>query len=318
MASRPLGSSGLEVSALSVGSWQTFEHLPRETGIAILATARDAGIDFFDDARYDDRTGAAPMATGYSEVVFGEIFRGAGLKREATVVANKLWWEFWPEQSAAQELEASLGRMGFDYVDLIYANPPPKGLSVAELVGAVAELVSSGKARAWGIVNWPAALIAEAVAAAAGGSAPALCAAQLPYSLVQRSPVEDEDMVHMLRAGGIPVVASFVLAGGALTGKYRSGDERSGQASGGRVAARLHDPSLRPALSAGEQLRALADEAGTTPAAMAIAWTLSNPDVASVLFGATSPAQVLQNAAAPDLLSSMDADLLARLRQIGP
>jgi aryl-alcohol dehydrogenase-like predicted oxidoreductase len=124
-------------------------------------------------------------------------------------------------------------------------------------------------------------------------------------------------MVHVLRAAGIPVVASFVLAGGALTGKYRSGSDRSEAARGGRVAARLDDPSLRPALSAGERLHALAAEVGTTPAAMAIAYTLSNPDVASVLFGATSPAQLLQNAAAPALLSSMDADLLARLRQIG-
>ena len=113
--SRTLGASGIEVSSLSLGSWRTYERLPAETGVAILRAARDEGINFFDDARYDDETGTAPLPTGYSEVLFGELFRGAGLRRDEAVVTNKLWWEFWPEQSAAAELDASLQRMGFDY-----------------------------------------------------------------------------------------------------------------------------------------------------------------------------------------------------------
>src|SRR6266536_3394409 len=153
---RPLGSSGMDVSALSLGSWRTFERLPAETGIAIVRAARDAGINFFDDARYDDETGKAPIPTGYSEVLFGELFRGAGVRRDEAVVANKLWWEFWPEQSAAAELDASLRRMRFDHVDLIYALPPPEGMSVADLVAGVGNLIASGKARAWGVANWPA------------------------------------------------------------------------------------------------------------------------------------------------------------------
>ncbi len=88
----------------------------------------EAGITFLDDARYNDETGSAPMPTGYSEVLFGELFRTAGWKREDTIVSNKLWWEFWPEQDAAAELDGSLGRMGFDYIDVIYANPPPADL----------------------------------------------------------------------------------------------------------------------------------------------------------------------------------------------
>jgi len=153
---RPLGSSGMDVSALSLGSWRTFERLPAETGIAIMRAARDEGINFFDDARYNDETGKAPIPTGYSEVLFGELFRGSGVRRDEAVVANKLWWEFWPEQSAAAELDASLQRMRFDHVDLIYANPPPAELEVAGLVAAVGGLVTAGKARAWGLVNWPA------------------------------------------------------------------------------------------------------------------------------------------------------------------
>src|SRR6516225_8528401 len=154
--SRPLGSSGIEVSPLSLGSWRTYERLPAETGVAILRAARGEGINFFDDARYDDETGTAPLPTGYSEVLFGELFRGAGLRRDEAVVANKLWWEFWPEQNAAAELDGSLARMGFDHVDLIYANPPPEGFAIAEMVTAVGGLLDGGKARAWAMVNWPA------------------------------------------------------------------------------------------------------------------------------------------------------------------
>src|SRR6266496_4681220 len=107
-------------------------------------------------ARYNDETGRAPLPTGYSEVLFGELFRGAGVRRGEVVVANKLWWEFWPDQSAAAELDASLARMGFEYVDVIYANPPPGGLAIADMVAAVGGLLGSGKARAWAMVNWQA------------------------------------------------------------------------------------------------------------------------------------------------------------------
>ena len=78
---RPLGTSGMTVSAMSLGSWRTFERLPPEAGAAILAAARDEGINFLDDARYDDETGRAPLPTGYSEVLFGELFRSAGVRR---------------------------------------------------------------------------------------------------------------------------------------------------------------------------------------------------------------------------------------------
>src|SRR5215470_14482279 len=111
---RPLGSSGIAVSALSLGSWRTYERIDQRAGIAILRAAYEEGITFFDDARYDDETGLAPIRTGQSEVVFGNLFRAAGLPRDDVVVANKLWWEFWPEQSAADELDASLRRMRFD------------------------------------------------------------------------------------------------------------------------------------------------------------------------------------------------------------
>ena len=131
MKRTPLGRSGLEVSRLSLGSWRTFERISREDALAVMGAARERGFNFLDDARYDDETGTAPIPTGYSEVLFGELFRAAGWDRDDTVVSNKLWWEFWPEQSAAAELDGSLARMGFDYVDLIYANPPPDDLPIS-------------------------------------------------------------------------------------------------------------------------------------------------------------------------------------------
>jgi L-glyceraldehyde 3-phosphate reductase len=311
LSPRPLGSSGMEVSALSLGSWRTFERLPAGTGAAIMRAAREEGINFFDDARYDDETGAAPLPTGYSEVLFGELFRAAGVRRADVVVANKLWWEFWPEQSAAAELDASLARMRFDYVDVIYANPPPEGLPVPDLVGDVAGLVTSGRARAWALVNWPAGLAAQAVEAAAGAGAAPPCTIQLPYSVVRRSWVEDPVMTGALSAAGAGVVASFSLEGGVLTGKYLAGP------AAGRASGTVTGSQAAPALAAARELTALASELGTTAAALALAFPLTNPVVTSVLFGATSPQQLRSNCAAAALLDRLDPADQERLRQIG-
>jgi len=294
MRRQPLGRSELEVSRLALGSWRTFERISREDGLAVMRAAREHGFNFLDDARYDDETGTAPMRTGYSEVLFGELFRAAGWDRADIVVANKLWWEFWPEQSAAAELEASLGRMRFDYVDLIYANPPPDGLAVSEMVTAVSELVSSGKARAWGIVNWQAGPFLEAVRAAEDQGVPPPCAAQLPYSLARRDWVESAEMTAALEASGAGVVASFVMAGGVLTGKYDAGGS-------GRATGQLDDPRLAAARELGRKLYSLAEERGSSPAALAIAFAVAHPRVASVLFGATSPAQIAENVSALEI-----------------
>jgi aryl-alcohol dehydrogenase-like predicted oxidoreductase len=288
---QPLARSGLEVSRLALGSWRTFERIGREDGLAVMSAAREHGLNFLDDARYNDETGRAPIPTGYSEVLFGELFRAAGWDRADTVVSNKLWWEFWPEQSAAEELDGSLARMGFEYVDLIYANPPPPDLPVADMVAAVAELVRAGKARAWGIVNWQAEPFLEAIRAAGEQGAPMPCAAQLPYSLLQRDWAEGPQMRDALAASGAGIVASFVMAGGVLTGKYDAG-------ATGRAAAEIDTQRFAAARERGRRLRELATELGESPAALAIAFALAYPPVASVLFGATSPAQIAENVTA--------------------
>jgi aryl-alcohol dehydrogenase-like predicted oxidoreductase len=312
MEHRALGASGIEVSALALGSWRTFERIPEETGLAVMTAARDRGIDFLDDARYDDTTGTAPLQTGYSEVVFGELFRAAGWKRDQVVVANKLWWEFWPEQTAADELDASLGRMHFDYVDLIYAERPPDGLAVEDVVASAAGLIESGKARSWGVLNWQPEQIAEAARIAASQGTPQPCAAQLPYSLAYPKFVEDRAMSEALDKARASVVASAVLAGGALTGKYGAAD------GGGRLSCERDSPRWHKAFEVGERLRALADEMGTTAARLAIAFCLANARVASVLFGATTPDQVADNVGALELLAHRGEDELAELRSLLP
>jgi aryl-alcohol dehydrogenase-like predicted oxidoreductase len=306
---RPLGASGIDVSVFSLGSWRTYERISREEGVAVLRAARECGIDLLEVARYNDETGRAPIPTGYSEVVFGEVLRRSGWPRDEVTIANKLWWEFWPQQTAREELAASLERTGLDHFDFVYSDPPPPELALEEVVGAVGELIADGTVRAWAIVNWPASRVAEAGAIARTHGVPPPCAAQLPYNLVSRAWVEGTEMVGALRACDARVVASFVLAGGALSGKY------SAAGASGRLTSELDSPRAQEALAAVEPLRALAADAGTTPAALAMAFALANDAVASVLFGATRPEQVVENVRAAEV--ELSAAQLAELRAIG-
>ncbi|TMF38317.1 MAG: aldo/keto reductase [Chloroflexi bacterium] len=311
MDRRRLGSSDLEVSRLSLGSWRTYERIPKDAGVAVMRKAREEGINFLDDARYNDETGEAPLKTGYSEVVFGELFRAAGWKRDQVILANKLWWEFWPEQSAAQELDASLQRMRIDHIDLAYAAEPPEGFALEQLVEDVTALITAGKLRAWGVLNWRPSLIADAarIASRAGVAGP--CAAQLPYSLVLRSPVEDAEMVQALEEAKVSVVASYTLYGGALTGKY------SQPGAEGRVTARIDERDYSRARSVGEELSRFARKHQARPAAMAVAFALLNSHVASVLFGATRPEQVEENIGAIGILAALDQATIEGLKLIG-
>ncbi len=270
MDGRRLGSSGIEVSVLALGSWQTYERISRAEGAAVLQAAREAGVRFLEVARYNDVLGTAPLATGYSEVVFGEVFRASGWPRDEVVLGEKLWWEF--DQTAAQELDASLERLRIEGIDLLYSDPPPAELALDRVVAEVTDLIGAGRIRAWGIVNWTADRVLEAAEIASGLGVPAPCAVQLPYSLVRREWVEDPLMDEALEACGASLIASNALAGGALTGKYARGET-------GRLSGRDIPPDA-PGVEA------------------AIRFALAHPRTASVLVGCTSPAQVRENAAA--------------------
>jgi L-glyceraldehyde 3-phosphate reductase len=282
---------------MSLGSWRTYERIPREQGLAVMRAAREAGITFLDDARYDDETGTAPIPTGYSEVVFGELFRAAGWQRDEVVVSNKLWWEFFPGQSARDELDASLARMGFDHVDLVYAMPPPAGLPMDDVVGQVAELVSSGRARAWGTGMWSAAQHQEALDLCKRHGAPPPVAAQMATSLADHAGPDDPEMRRAFERG-IGLVASYVLAGGTLTGKYDRGE-----------SGRAHDDTT-PVIERGKRLAvrvvALADAWDVPPAHVAFAYAFQHPHLASVLFGASTADQLRENVAAWSTFARLD------------
>jgi aryl-alcohol dehydrogenase-like predicted oxidoreductase len=283
---------------MSLGSWRTFERISRQQGVAVMRAAREAGINFLDDARYDDETGTAPIPTGYSEVVFGELFVAAGWERDEVVVANKLWWEFWPEQSAKEELDGSLGRMGLDHVDLIYAIHPPDGLAIETVVEQAAGLIESGRARAWGTGMWTAAQHHAALDVCDATGAPRPVAAQMATSLVDHSGPDDPSMRAAFERGPIGLVASYVLAGGTLTGKYARGES-------GRAAAD-ESPQVVRGKQLAERVAALSAEWGVPAAHVAFAYAFQHPHLASVVFGASTPEQLSENVAAWATFSALD------------
>lgn len=309
VAHHRLGGSSLEVSRIALGSWRTFEHMDRADAERVLDHALRCGIDFLDDARYNDETGRAPLATGYSEVLFGELFRAVGADRGAVTVSNKLWWEFWPDQDAVSELHGSLERMGFDRLDLLYSSTLPDTVPVPVAVEEIAKVFSDGRISAWGVVNWSAEAIAQAAVEAERQGIPQPCAAQLPYSLARLDWVEDPAMEAALEATGASLVPSATLAGGALTGKY-------GDGGSGRLSAELADGRGAREVALGAALREPAARLDTTPATLAIAFTLLHPRTASTLIGATGAAQIDAALAAVALAERLSDDDVAELRAL--
>ncbi len=284
---------------MSLGSWRTFERISRDDGLAVMRAAQEAGINFLDDARYNDETGTAPIPTGYSEVVFGELFRRAGWARDEVTVANKLWWEFWPKEDAVAELDGSLGRMRLGHVDLIYATPPPPGLTMAEVVGEVTRVIETGRARFWGTSMWSGEQVAEALDVCAATGAPAPVAAQMACSLVEHHQATDPAMRAALDRGGIGLVAAYVLAGGTLTGKYLQGGH-------GRASSD-DSPVIRRGRELAPRLVELAQRWGVPATHLAFAYALEHPNLASVVFGATSPDQLRMNVSAVATHRQLDA-----------
>lgn len=311
MEYRQLGNTNVEVSALSLGSWLTYEFMAEKDALAVLGSAIEAGVNFLDDARYDDRSGHAPMKSGYSEVVFGRLLRKGGWNRTDLVIANKLWYEFYPQESPEEELEGSLSRLQMDYMDLVYCERPPGSLPVAEVVRQMDDLIKSGKLRQWGILNWSAEQIEEAWRVATREGLMPPCAAQLPYSLLNRFPVEDGRTRQVFDATGVRIVASYSLHGGLLTGKY----SRDETVVAGRFGAEeVESMRKKKLMEKVDEFISLAQELSCTPAQLALAFCLKNEQVVSVLFGATKVSQVEENIGAIEVLPLVNQQVVARLR----
>jgi aryl-alcohol dehydrogenase-like predicted oxidoreductase len=311
MELRRLGNSNLQVSLLSLGSWQTFEFIDEQDGLSVMARAIDCGINFLDDARYTDKTGKAPIPSGYSEVVFGRLLKKGGWKRDRLVIANKLWFEFYPKEDLATELDGSLSRLQMDYLDIVYCAAPAASLPLTDMLKQVDRLIASGKLRAWGVLNWPAAKIEEACRLAIAESLHPPHAAQLPYSILQRSPVEDAEMQRVCETHGISVVASYTLHGGVLSGKYARAESN---ARNRMDQKQLDDLRRTGMLDRAAKVAAVAQRLGCTPAQLAIAYCLKNRHVASVLFGAKTDKQIDENLGALKILQSVDDRALAEIR----
>lgn len=294
---------------MSLGSWRTFETIDRDQGLAVMRAAQEAGINFLDDARYDDETGRAPIATGYSEVVFGELFAEAGWVRDEVVVANKLWWEHWPSEDAAAELDGSLSRMALDHVDLIYAMPPPEGAGVDVVVAQVGALIDSGRARWWGTGMWSAAQHHEALDLCAATGTPPPVAAQMANSLASPAEAADPEMRRAFDRGPIGLVASYVLAGGTLTGKYRHG--------GTGRAADDDSPLMRRGKALAAEVVETATRWGVPPSHVAFAHAFTHPSLASIVFGARTAEQLLENVGAWATFEGLEADQLAAISALG-
>lgn len=313
MEYRTLGHSGLSVSALSLGSWNTFEYMPAPDALRVMTAAVAAGINFLDDARYNDTSGKAPLKTGYSEVVFGNLLRAGGFQRDDLVIANRLWFEFFPTESLEAEVDGSLSRIGIDHFDLVFCYTVPESLRPADLVAQLGELVATGKIRHWGPANWPVELLTECCGIALSTGAPLPTAAMVPYSLLNRTYVENEAMQALCREHRIALVASFALQGGLLTGKY-NGPQNPMTIR--RDAAAIEALRADGTLAKTARFVALARETGHSPTQLALAYCLKHPQIASVLFGATSVAQLEENLGALQAVSALDDDLMARLEAI--
>jgi aryl-alcohol dehydrogenase-like predicted oxidoreductase len=304
-----LGSTAITVSPIALGSWRTFERMEREDAERLLGYALESGITFLDDARYNDESGLAPLSSGYSEVLFGQLLRAVSITPDAVSISNKLWWEFWPEQTAVSELEGSLERMGFDRMRLIYSSTLPDELPVETAVEQIAEVLATRRVDAWGVVNWNAQALASAGHEAEVLGMPQPCAVQLPYSLARSDWVEDVHMQEALEATGASLIPSSVLAGGALSGKYSEGGS-------GRLSDELGDPRRAHALLLGAALREPARALGVSPATLAIAFVLHHPRTASALIGATRIEQIDAAMAAVPLAAQLTEDDLRGLRAL--
>ena len=319
MEYRRLGRAGLQVSVLSFGSWVTFgPQLDEQLAQDCLAAAYEAGVNFFDNAE--------SYAAGESERIMGRAIAALGWPRHSYVVSTKLFWGLHDlpnmrntlnRKYLAQAIDASLARLGLDFVDLVFCHRPDPHTPIEETVEAMSDMVTAGKALYWGTSEWSADEIRGAyeVAERRGLRKPVM--EQPQYNLLFRKRVEQE-YARLYEDIGLGTTTWSPLASGVLTGKYLDGVPEGSRASLEGYEW-LRDQVTNPrAHDAVRGLLALAEELGCTPAQLAIAWCARNPDVSSVITGASRVEQVHENLKALDVLAALDDEVLARLDALFP
>lgn len=310
-----VGKSGLKISALALGLWHNFGSVDDfENQKQIIHAAFDSGITYFDLA---NNYGPIP---GSAEENFGRIM-ATDMKpyRDEMIIASKAGYVMWPgpygdwgsRKSIIASADQSLQRMGLDYVDIFYTHRPDPETPVEETARALNQLVTEGKALYVGISNYNGKQTEEIAKVFEKLGTPFVIS-QPRYNMFNRT--AESDLFPVLKKLGKAAVGFSSLSQGLLTDKYLNGVPSDSRAS------KSSSPFLSPAqveetVATVKQLNELAGKRGQTLAAMALAWNLREPEVASVLIGASRPEQIADNVAALKNLE-FSADELKEIDQI--
>ncbi|MCU1377855.1 MAG: Voltage-gated potassium channel subunit beta channel subunit beta (Kv-beta) [Acidimicrobiales bacterium] len=314
MEYRRLGRSGLQVSVLSFGSWVTFgSQLDTNLAKDCLAAARDAGVNFFDNAE--------SYGGGESEKIMGQAIRDLGWSRDSYVISTKVFWGLSDtvnmqntlnRKYLMQAIDGSLGRLGLDFVDLLFCHRADPHTPIEETVWAMSDIVSSGKALYWGTSQWNADEIRAAWEIAERHHLHKPVVEQPQYNLLNREKVEQE-YARLYDEIGLGLTIWSPLASGLLTGKYLDGspsDSRAELPGYEWLKAMLNDEEQNAKVA---RLKGVADELGVSLAELSLAWCVKNPHVSTVITGASRVEQVHQNMKALDVVPLLTDDVLTRI-----
>jgi voltage-dependent potassium channel beta subunit len=317
MEYRRLGSSGLKVSLLSFGSWVTFgPQLAGDLAEQCLSAARDAGVNFFDNAE--------AYAGGESERIMGEAIAKLGWPRHSYVLSTKVFWGLngGPNMSNTlnrkyllQAVDGSLERLGLDFVDLLYCHRPDPETPIEETVWAMSDIIASGKALYWGTSEWPADAIRQAWEIADRHHLRKPVVEQPQYNLFSRERVEQE-YAPLYDDVGLGLTTWSPLASGLLSGKYLDGVPEGSRATlpGYEwLAKMLTDPERNRQV---RELQSISEELGATLSQLSIAWCAKNPHVSSVITGASRVEQVHENLQALEVIPLLTDEVQARIDAI--
>ncbi|MFE6612936.1 aldo/keto reductase [Amycolatopsis sp. NPDC057786] len=290
---------GFATSALSLGSWNTWDRMDFGDAVRLLRYAIDSGITLFDVAHYNMGPHSEQSRT---DLLFGEAVRAAGIKRDEYQLCGKLWLWDYPDTGFAEQLATSFDRVGVDRAEAVVVGDYFERPDVPRIVTEVAEQIRLGRFDVWGVNNWQAADLDLALDFAAREGLPAPRFAQLKYSVVRRSMAEGRFYGAHFEAGRLTLQASDVFEGGVLLGKTPS---REIGADPGGIRESIRAVATRVAAAAGDF--------GVSPSQLALAFCLAYGPVANVLFGVSRLAQLEDNLGAVALAASQGAEVRAAL-----
>jgi voltage-dependent potassium channel beta subunit len=317
MEYRRLGKSGLQVSALSLGSWLTFgKQISDDVAEKLMITAYDQGVNFFDNAEI--------YARGKAETVMGNILKKTGWDRSSYVVSSKVFFgdgRRLPNQTGLSHkhiiegCEASLKRMQLDYLDLYFCHRPDKNTPIEETVRAMNILIQQSKILYWGTSEWSAQEIMEAHMVARQYNLIGPVMEQPEYNMFHRDKVEVE-YSQIYKTAGLGTTIWSPLASGVLTPKYIKDTPEDT-----RLAMEGMEWLKNAALTASRvekatQLNELAKNLGTTLPKLAVAWCLANPNVSTVILGASKVAQLEETLTAAEVVPQLTPEVLQRIEDI--